>query len=222
MKGKYKKGIELKFNAFFIDQKESSEIVWFLDNVNYSLEVFHVPSYNINIHAKHIGVNIMNAKFKSLEERGTYETQGVLTDMDIMEMAMQIAKRKLQKGRALTSPDATFLALQTIMHEYEREVFGVVLLNAKHQIIKFVELFHGTIDSAAVYPREVVKLALANNASAMILVHNHPSGNPEPSSADRQLTTKLQQTLELIDVRVIDHIVLGFDGRVSFANRGWL
>lgn len=103
----------------------------------------------------------------------------------------------------------------------EREVFAVMLLDNQHRLIEFKELFQGTIDAASVYPREVVKTALKANAAAVIFAHNHPSGDPEPSQADRRITTRLQDALALIDVRVLDHIVVG-EQCTSFAERGWL
>lgn len=102
---------------------------------------------------------------------------------------------------------------------YEREVFAVMLLDSQHRLIAFQELFFGTIDAASVYPREVVKAALQSNAAAVIFAHNHPSGDPEPSQADRAITTRLIAALNLIDVRVLDHIVVG-QAAVSFAERG--
>jgi DNA repair protein RadC len=89
-------------------------------------------------------------------------------------------------------------------------------------VIEFSELFHGTLDSASVYPREVVKAALHHNAGAVIFTHNHPSGEPDPSDADRRITQRLQEALGLIEVRVLDHIVIGGSDSVSFAERGYL
>lgn len=113
-----------------------------------------------------------------------------------------------------------FRYLQILLQEYEHEVFAVLLLDNKHRVIQFQELFRGTLDGASVYPREVVKLALAHNAAAVILVHNHPSGDPVPSQADRVLTIKLKQALELVSIRTLDHIVVGREGCVSLAELG--
>lgn len=96
------------------------------------------------------------------------------------------------------------------------------MLDCKHRVIAFHELFRGTLDGASVYPREVLKIALEHNAAAVILVHNHPSGDPEPSLADRNLTSKLQDALNLVGVRTLDHIVVGQEGCVSLAERGYL
>jgi DNA repair protein RadC len=104
----------------------------------------------------------------------------------------------------------------------EYEVFAVVLLNNKHVPIKYLELFRGTIDGASVHPREVVKEALAANAAAVILAHNHPSGCSEPSMADQRITQRLREALALVDVRVLDHLIVGSGEAVSFAERGLL
>ena len=103
-----------------------------------------------------------------------------------------------------------------------REVFGCLFLDNRHRLICFDEVFHGTIDGASVHPREVVKLALARNAAAVILAHNHPSGVAEPSQADELITGRLREALALVDIRVLDHIVVGDGACVSFAERGLL
>ena len=122
----------------------------------------------------------------------------------------------------MTSPSLTYSCLQTLLQGYEREVFAILFLDSQHRVIKFEELFQGTLDAASVYPREVVKAALACNAAAVILAHNHPSGLPEPSRADRSLTERLQVALATVEIRVLDHLVIGTEGRVSMAERGWL
>lgn len=121
----------------------------------------------------------------------------------------------------MSSPTQVFDYLQTLLAGLEHEVFAVLLLDAQHYLIHYEELFRGTIDGASVYPREVVKLVLQHNAAAVIFAHPHPSGLSEPSQADRRITERLQQALALIDVRVLDHIVVGKE-TVSFAQRGWL
>ncbi len=105
---------------------------------------------------------------------------------------------------------------------YEREVFAALFLDSQHQLLAYKELFFGTISQTSVYPREVVKEALALNAAAVILAHNHPSGSPEPSRADEFLTQSLKTTLATVDVRVIDHQIVGGGSVVSFAERGLL
>lgn len=120
----------------------------------------------------------------------------------------------------LTSPEATrsFLTLQ--LGTIEHEVFGVLFLDNRHRVIEYRELFQGTIDGASVHPREVVKAALKANAAAVILVHNHPSGNSEPSQADIRITARLKESLDLIDIRVLDHVIVAGSKQTSLAERG--
>lgn len=151
---------------------------------------------------------------------GTYVVPEAVTDAELMRLAKMLARRRLKRGRLLDKPNAVFSALQTLLMDYEREIFGMLLLDNRHRIIEFVELFQGTIDTASVYPREVVKQALAQNAAAVVLVHNHPSGDPEPSRADGQITDRLQQALNTVEIRLLDHVIVGFEGTVSFAERG--
>ncbi len=153
---------------------------------------------------------------------GTYVVPEAVTDTELMRLAKMLARRRLKRGRSMENPDAVFNALQTLLMDYEREVFGMVLLDNRHRIIEFVELFQGTINTASVYPREVVKHALAQNAAAVVLVHNHPSGDPEPSHADRQITDRLKQALSPVEIRLLDHVVVGSEGNVSFAERGYI
>lgn len=153
---------------------------------------------------------------------GTYVVPDAVTDRELMRLANMLARRRLKRGRPLLNLEAVISALQTLLMNYEREVFGMVLLDNRHRIIEFVELFMGSINSASVHPREVVKKALAQNAAAVILVHNHPSGDPDPSQADREITNRLQDALNIVEVRLLDHIVVGLEGTVSFAERGLL
>ena len=139
-------------------------------------------------------------KLKASDTTGTYVVESPVTETDIMLMARQLANLRMRRGRALTSPKEVFGHLQALLAEYEHEVFALLMLDSKHRVINFYELFRGTLDGASVYPREVVKLALEHNAAAIILVHNHPSGDPEPSLADRNLTHKLKQALDLVGV----------------------
>lgn len=125
-----------------------------------------------------------------------------------------------QTGEYYTSPDAIKRAAQCHLATEEREIFSAYLLDNRHQLIKRVDLFTGTIDGAEVHPREVVKAALAANAAAVIFAHNHPSGDPEPSQADIRVTRRLKDALALVDVRVLDHIVVGVTGTQSLAERG--
>lgn len=140
----------------------------------------------------------------------------------VMEMAKRNLAEVLQRGDAMADPNQVRTYLKAQLRHQPSEVFCVLYLDSQHQLIRFEPLFYGTIDSAAVYCREVVRKCLHNNAAAVIFAHNHPSGVAEPSLSDRQLTTRLIEALGLVDIRVLDHMVVG-DGRVvSFAERGWL
>lgn len=161
-------------------------------------------------------------KLKAGEATGTYLVESPVSEADILLMAQQLASQRLRRGRSLTSPTVVFSHLQTLLGSYEHEVFALLMLDNKHRTLEFRELFRGTLDGASVYPREVVKICLEHNAAAVILVHNHPSGDPEPSQADRVLTRKLQDALNLVDIRTIDHIVVGSEGCVSMAEQGYL
>ena len=123
-------------------------------------------------------------------------------------------------GQILSSPRDAQDFLRAKLARLEHEVFAVLYLDNRHRVLAFEELFRGTINGTAVYPREVVKRALHHNAAALILVHNHPSGVAEPSRSDEVLTQRLREVLSLVDVRVLDHLVVGSEGVVSFADRG--
>ena len=161
-------------------------------------------------------------KLKAGETTGTYVMESPVTEADILQMAQQLAMSRLSKGRALTEPKQVFSHLQTLLQYHEYEVFALVLLDSKHRVIGFRELFRGTLDGASVYPREVVKIALEHNAAAIIMVHNPPSGDPELSQADHTLTTTLKKALNMVGIRILDHVVVGHDGCVSLAERGYL
>ncbi|EPH1852796.1 RadC family protein [Pseudomonas aeruginosa] len=161
-------------------------------------------------------------KLKASDTTGTYLVESPVTETDIMLMARQLANLRLRRGRALTSPKEVFSHLQALLAGYEHEVFALLMLDSQHRVIAFEEVFRGTLDGASVYPREIVKIALEHNAAAMILVHNHPSGDPEPSQADRILTSKLKDALSLVGVRTLDHIVVGHEGCKSLAEQGCL
>jgi DNA repair protein RadC len=129
---------------------------------------------------------------------------------------------KFRAGRALSSPEQTRTYLRLKLAGYRNEVFGCLFLDNRHRVLAFEELFHGSIAGASVHPRQVVVRCLHHNAAAVILAHNHPSGVAEPSQADRQITARLQDALGLVDVRILDHIVIGDGDSVSFAERGLL
>src|SRR5690606_24528967 len=138
----------------------------------------------------------------------------------ILEAARQVIEQKMQRGAEFTSPVAVKDYLRAKLAGFEHEVFAVLFLDTRYRLIDYVEMFHGTIDAAEVHPREVVKLALRFNAAAVVVSHNHPSGSPELSPADRALTQRLREALGLVDVRVLDHIIVAGNATASFAERG--
>jgi DNA repair protein RadC len=138
------------------------------------------------------------------------------------EISKRIAHENLQRGQILTNPDLTRDYLMRQLADRSYEVFALLLLDTQHRVIQFVELFRGTIDSASVYPREVVSLVLEKKAAAVIVYHNHPSGIAEPSQADRRITERIKNALATIDVSLLDHMVVGDQEIVSFAERGWI
>ncbi|MGB3392887.1 MAG: DNA repair protein RadC, partial [Stenotrophomonas sp.] len=127
-----------------------------------------------------------------------------------------------ERGTALTDPAAAGRYFAQRLRPRPHEVFAALFLDTRHRALAFEELFTGTIDSAEIHPREVVRRALAHNAAAVIVGHNHPSGNPEPSAADRTITARLREALALVQVRLLDHFVVGDGLPVSLAARGWL
>lgn len=140
------------------------------------------------------------------EAQASYQSD----DDAIISRALEIINNRLQKpGAALCSPGAVRDFLRIHLSEEKSEVFSCIFLDSKHAVIAFETLFHGSIGAATVYPREVVKAALKHNAAAMILAHNHPSGDTEPSSEDMTLTKRLKESLSMIDVQVLDHFIVG-------------
>ena len=160
---------------------------------------------------------------KPMHNKSTFQPLNLWPQSDeaILASAANIIAERYIKKDAYTNPQATKDFLTYKLSGYEREVFAVMLLDNQHQLLEFKEVFFGTLDAASVYPREVVKAVLAVNAAAVIFAHNHPSGESEPSAADKNITKRLTDALALIDVRVLDHIVVG-RSPVSFAERGLL
>lgn len=144
------------------------------------------------------------------------------TAEQILTAARQVIDQKMQRGSSLESPANVREYLRTKLAGYDYEVFSLLTLDNRHRLIEYIELFRGTIDGASVHPREVVRETLRVNAAAVIFAHNHPSGNPEPSQADELITSRLKDALALIDVRTLDHIIVGGDKTTSFAERGLL
>lgn len=139
-----------------------------------------------------------------------------------LELGRRYLEESLKRDTPLKSPEMTRDFLMSRLRAYPYEVFACLFLDNRHRIIAFEELFTGTIDGASVHPREVVRRCLFHNAAAVIFAHNHPSGISEPSQADKHITRRLTDALGLIDIRVLDHFVIGDGESVSFAERGLL
>lgn len=141
----------------------------------------------------------------------------------VIASALEILRARLrQPGEYLNAPDAVRRFLTLTLAPLEHELFVCIFLDAQNRLIASEEMFRGTISQTSVYPREVVKAALAHNASAVIFAHNHPSGVAEPSRADELLTQALKQALALVDVRTLDHFIIAHEAVTSFAERGLL
>lgn len=139
----------------------------------------------------------------------------------VMEMSRRALGETLHRQNALSHPSAVRDYLRLWLGGESREVFGALFLDTRHRVLAAEVLFHGTIDQATIHPREIVRRALALNAGALIVAHNHPSGHTEPSAADWALTDRLSQALALVDLRLLDHFVVGPDSATSLAERGW-
>lgn len=140
----------------------------------------------------------------------------------VVEMAQRHLSCDVKKGSKIDSVDKTQAFLMAKLRDKDQEVFAALFLDSQHQLIAYKELFTGSLDGASVYPREVVKESIRLGAGAIIFAHNHPSGMTEPSNADIQITKRLVQALELIDVRVLDHFIVGNKDALSFASKGLL
>ena len=140
----------------------------------------------------------------------------------VLELHARWMEAHLRREGPITSPAHTSRYVVARLRGRANEVFAAVFLDNRHRVIAFEELFHGTVDGASVHPRVVARRALAHNAAALIACHNHPSGVAEPSLADRAITARLRDALDLVDVRLLDHFVVGDGEVVSFAERGWL
>jgi len=139
-----------------------------------------------------------------------------------LEMSKRYLESGIRRGESISDPGVTRQFLQLKLRHYAREVFACLFLDNQHRLISYEEMFYGTIDGASVHPREVVKRALEVNAAAVIFAHNHPSGVSEPSQADRRITERLKSALSLVDIRVLDHLVVGDTEVTSFAELGIL
>jgi DNA repair protein RadC len=133
-----------------------------------------------------------------------------VSDTAVIEAALSILAKRIARGSVMSSPPAVKEFLTLRLSDLQHEIFGVMLLTTRHTLIDFVELFRGTLDGASVHPRELVKLALAKNAAALIITHSHPSGVREPSRADELITTRIKEALALVEIRCLDHLLGGF------------
>ena len=139
-----------------------------------------------------------------------------------LELGHRHLAASLERGQVLTDPASAGRYFAQRLRGHRHEVFAALFLDTRHRALAFEEMFQGTVDGAEVHPREVVRRALAHNAAAVIVGHNHPSGDAEPSSADRAVTARLKQALSLVEVRLLDHFVVGDGPAVSLASRGWV
>jgi DNA repair protein RadC len=143
-----------------------------------------------------------------------------------LEAALELGRRciegPLDRRRVFSNPGDAARLIRARLANLGHEVFSCLFLDTRHRMIAYEPLFRGTIDGAAVYPREIVKQALGCDAAAVILGHNHPSGDCEPSDADRNITAKIAKALALVDIRLLDHLVVSREGHVSLAERGWV
>ena len=169
-----------------------------------------------SLHALFAASQTQFCKKKGLGEAKYVQLQAVL------EMSRRYLQEPLKKGEALTSAAQTKAFLSAKMHHLPYEVFAALLLDTQHRVIRYHEFFFGSIDSATVHPRVIAQKVLAENAAAIILVHNHPSGDPTASIADKKITEKIISAMQLIDVRVLDHFIIGHEKCTSFAENGWI
>lgn len=158
--------------------------------------------------------------FKLLEATGHYIVERPVSSDDILTQAKLFVADRLSPGTFISNPrdSSDYLAVQ--FSTLEHEVFACLFLDTRHRVLSYQELFRGTIDGCSVHPREIVKSALQKNAAAVIFAHNHPSGVAEPSQSDTRLTQRLKDALALVDVRVLDHLIVGGGDVISMAERG--
>lgn len=162
------------------------------------------------------------ANFVLCESTGKYQARRALTESQIIKAAKQILNKHVCKGTQITASGITKDYLTTYFAGEQREVFACIFLDNQHRVLACEALFNGTIDSTAIYPREVVRRCLELNAAAAIFAHNHPSGSVKPSTADKLITKQLSEALLLIGTNTLDHVIIGGGKSFSFAERGLL
>jgi DNA repair protein RadC len=156
------------------------------------------------------------------DQNGKYKAKNPLTAEQIIEFTKSLLADRFKPGQLFNSPDISREWLRLEYQDLGHEIFACLFLDNRNYLIAHEVLFRGTIDSASIYPREVAKRALQLNAAAVIFAHNHPSGDPEPSTTDKYITDKLKQALFLLDIRTLDHFIVGKQGSYSFAENGML
>lgn len=161
------------------------------------------------------------SRLASGEREGLDDSTAILIRL-AHELVRRQLKQSLQRGVSLTSPAMTMEYLQTVLRDRNREIFTCLFLDTRHRVIASENLFQGSIDGACVYPRVVAERALRLSAAAVIVAHNHPSGVSEPSLADQAITRRLKDALLLLEIRLLDHFVVGDGPPVSMASRGML
>lgn len=167
------------------------------------------------------GLDRLAEQAGTLHRRGLGDARAARV-LAAIELGRRCLEGPVDRRRSFGRPADAARCFRARLAHLGHEVFSCLFLDTRHRLICYEALFRGTIDGAAVYPREIVKQALARNAAAVILGHNHPSGDCEPSEADRSITARVARALALIDVRLLDHIVVGREGHVSMAERGWI
>ena len=165
---------------------------------------------------------LCDASYNQISQENGFGRTGYCRIQATLALGRRYLLETISRGDAFENPTVTRRFLSAKLRHQGHEVFGVLFLDNAHRVIAFEELFHGTINGASVYPRVVLQRALAHNAAAVIFAHNHPSGVAEPSTADRQITDTLCNVLSMVDIRVLDHFVIGESEAVSFAERGLL
>jgi DNA repair protein RadC len=163
--------------------------------------------------------SFIDHQFHIRDAGGRYQ---VASPDQILEAARELIDQRLQRGLKMCSPEVASDYVTIKLGVLDHEIFAVLFLDTQHDLIEYVEMFRGTVDGSAVYPREVVKEALARNAAAVIFVHNHPSGSLEPSTADRNITDQLREALRLFDIRVLDHLIVAGGKVNAFSKLGLL
>jgi DNA repair protein RadC len=175
---------------------------------------------SLNIKSAGGHIEAQSDTFTSGFVRETARGYASVSDNAVIDAALELLSRRLAKGPLLSSPRAVKDYLRLRFADLQHEVFCLLYLDKRHRLIACEDLFRGTIDGASVHPREVVKAALRHNAASVICAHNHPSNCPEPSQADELITSRVKSALDLVDIRLLDHLVVSVVGTVSLAERG--